>query len=82
MCKPHCHIIVCGPPPQGTAERELSDLLHKALVSAVRLDTFPKAAVDVFALVLESGGGQPSDPPVLRQFQFCKPWPDCVPSPF
>ncbi|GAQ91874.1 hypothetical protein KFL_008730020 [Klebsormidium nitens] len=41
---------------QGTAERELSDLLHKALVSAVRLDTFPKASVDVFALVLESGG--------------------------
>ena len=31
-------------------------MLHKALEGAVMLNTFPKAAVDVFSLVLESGG--------------------------
>ena len=32
-------------------------MLHKALEGAVMLHTFPKTTVDVFALVLESGGG-------------------------
>lgn len=31
-------------------------MLHKALEGAVMLHTFPKTTVDVFALVLESGG--------------------------
>jgi hypothetical protein len=31
-------------------------MLHKALEGAVILETFPKTTVDVFALVLESGG--------------------------
>jgi len=42
---------------QGTEHREYSTMLHKALEGAVMLNTFPKATVDVFALVLESGGG-------------------------
>lgn len=33
-------------------------MLHKALEGAIILETFPKTTVDVFALVLESGGGQ------------------------
>lgn len=31
-------------------------MLHKALEGAVMLESFPKTTVDVFALVLESGG--------------------------
>uniref|UniRef100_A0A1D1Z1C0 Putative exosome complex exonuclease 1 n=1 Tax=Anthurium amnicola TaxID=1678845 RepID=A0A1D1Z1C0_9ARAE len=41
---------------------EFSSMLHKALEGAVILETFPKTTVDVFALVLESGG---SDLPVI-----------------
>ncbi|ESR37782.1 hypothetical protein CICLE_v10029091mg [Citrus x clementina] len=37
-------------------------MLHKALEGAIILETFPKTTVDVFALVLESGG---SDLPVV-----------------
>jgi hypothetical protein len=33
-------------------------MLHKALEGAVMLETFPKTTVDVFALVLESGGSE------------------------
>lgn len=33
-------------------------MLHKALEGAIMLETFPKTTVDVFALVLESGGGE------------------------
>ena len=33
-------------------------MLHKALEGAIRLETFPKTTVDVFALVLESGGSE------------------------
>jgi hypothetical protein len=36
--------------------KEYSGMLHKALEGAVMLHTFPKTTVDVFALVLESGG--------------------------
>lgn len=42
--------------------KEISARLHKALEGAIILDTFPKTTVDVFALVLESGG---SDLPVV-----------------
>ncbi|KAI4380170.1 hypothetical protein MLD38_006390 [Melastoma candidum] len=31
-------------------------MLHKAVEGAIRLKTFPKTTVDIFALVLESGG--------------------------
>ena len=36
---------------QGNEHKEYSTILHKALEGAVMLNTFPKAAVDVFALV-------------------------------
>lgn len=42
---------------QGSDNKELSSMLHKALEGAIILDSFPKTTVDVFALVLESGGG-------------------------
>uniref|UniRef100_A0A5B6YGV0 Putative exosome complex component MTR3 isoform X1 n=1 Tax=Davidia involucrata TaxID=16924 RepID=A0A5B6YGV0_DAVIN len=47
---------------QGSDNKEFSSMLHKALEGAIILDTFPKTTVDVFALVLESGG---SDLPVV-----------------
>ncbi|GAA0153597.1 exoribonuclease [Lithospermum erythrorhizon] len=47
---------------QGSDNKELSSMLHKALEGAIILDSFPKTTVDVFALVLESGG---SDLPVV-----------------
>lgn len=33
-------------------------MLHKALEGAIILKSFPKTTVDVFALVLESGGSK------------------------
>lgn len=47
---------------QGSDNKEFSSILHKALEGAIILDSFPKTTVDVFALVLESGG---SDLPVV-----------------
>ncbi|KAF6166255.1 hypothetical protein GIB67_031039, partial [Kingdonia uniflora] len=47
---------------QGSDHKEFSSMLHKALEGAVILESFPKTTVDVFALVLESGG---SDLPVI-----------------
>ncbi|OAY51591.1 exosome complex component RRP41-like isoform X1 [Manihot esculenta] len=47
---------------QGSDHKEFSSMLHKALEGAIMLETFPKTTVDVFALVLESGG---SDIPVV-----------------
>ncbi|KAM6566057.1 hypothetical protein CsatA_025185 [Cannabis sativa] len=47
---------------QGSDSKEFSSMLHKALEGAIILETFPKTTVDVFALVLESGG---SDLPVV-----------------
>ncbi|KAK9153956.1 hypothetical protein Sjap_001436 [Stephania japonica] len=47
---------------QGTENKEISSMLHKALEGAIILESFPKTTVDVFALVLESGG---SDLPVV-----------------
>lgn len=44
---------------QGSDHKEFSSILHKALEGAIILDSFPKTTVDVFALVLESGGGKP-----------------------
>lgn len=42
---------------QGSDHKEFSSILHKALEGAIIVDSFPKTTVDVFALVLESGGG-------------------------
>ncbi|KAJ7981014.1 Exosome complex component RRP41-like [Quillaja saponaria] len=47
---------------QGSDEKEFTSMLHKALEGAIMVETFPKTTVDVFALVLESGG---SDLPVV-----------------
>ncbi|KAJ0020902.1 hypothetical protein Pint_32143 [Pistacia integerrima] len=47
---------------QGSDHKEFSSMLHKALEGVIILETFPKTTVDVFALVLESGG---SDLPVV-----------------
>lgn len=47
---------------QGSEHGEFSSVLHKALEGAIILESFPKTTVDVFALVLESGG---SDLPVI-----------------
>ncbi|KAH9700523.1 exosome complex component RRP41-like [Citrus sinensis] len=41
---------------QGSDHKDFSSMLHKALEGAIILETFPKTTVDVFALVLESGG--------------------------
>lgn len=43
-------------------------MLHKALEGAIILESFPKTTVDVFALVLESGGSKFS-----ISFVKCKP---------
>lgn len=47
---------------QGGDNKDFSSMLHKALEGAIILESFPKTTVDVFALVLESGG---SDLPVI-----------------
>ncbi|KAL2495261.1 3'-5'-exoribonuclease family protein [Forsythia ovata] len=47
---------------QASDSKDLSSMLHKALEGAIILESFPKTTVDVFALVLESGG---SDLPVV-----------------
>ncbi|KAI3450583.1 hypothetical protein Pfo_007248 [Paulownia fortunei] len=47
---------------QAPETKDLSTMLHKALEGAIILQSFPKTTVDVFALVLESGG---SDLPVI-----------------
>lgn len=36
-------------------------MLHKALEGVIMMETFPKTTVDVFALVLESGGSKSHD---------------------
>lgn len=43
-------------PLQGPEEREISGTVQAALQSAVQRHTFPKSNVDVYCLVLESGG--------------------------
>ena len=43
---------------QGTDHKEYSSMLHKALEGVIMMETFPKTTVDVFALVLESGGSK------------------------
>ncbi|KAK4741879.1 hypothetical protein SAY87_025467 [Trapa incisa] len=47
---------------QQLDHKEYSSMLHKALEGAIILESFPKTTVDVFALVLESGG---SDLPIV-----------------
>uniref|UniRef100_A0A0D3DGE6 Uncharacterized protein n=1 Tax=Brassica oleracea var. oleracea TaxID=109376 RepID=A0A0D3DGE6_BRAOL len=47
---------------QETDHKEYSSMLHKALEGVIMMETFQKTTVDVFALVLESGG---SDLPVV-----------------
>ena len=44
------------PQAQRAAERELQEAVARALEAAVLLDRFPKAVVDVYVVVLESGG--------------------------
>lgn len=59
---------------QGSDHKEYSSMLHKALEGAIILETFPKTTVDVFALVLESGGGEYLTPIyfcVLFMYTFC-----------
>ena len=43
---------------QTPAERELSAQATTALIGAVQLGAFPKAAVDVYVCVLEADGGE------------------------
>mmetsp|Transcript_27910 Transcript_27910/g.61247 ORF Transcript_27910/g.61247 Transcript_27910/m.61247 type:complete len:235 (+) Transcript_27910:128-832(+) len=45
-----------GKQAQSSIEREMSAALHQALSSSVLLDKYPKAVIDVFVMVLESGG--------------------------
>lgn len=47
---------------QSDADKESALILKTALESAVHLDSFPKSVVDVYCLVMESGG---SDMPLL-----------------
>ncbi|KAK9699623.1 hypothetical protein RND81_08G185400 [Saponaria officinalis] len=47
---------------QGSEHKEFSSVLHKALEGSIILESFPKTTVDIFALVIESGG---SDLPVI-----------------
>lgn len=42
---------------QDKDEKELGILMVQALEVSLRLETFPKSEVDVFALVIEAGGG-------------------------
>lgn len=60
----NCHVQfasfatpVRGKTNQASEEKEFPVMLHKALEGAVMLHTFPKTTVDIFALVLQSGGG-------------------------
>lgn len=43
---------------QSPAERELSATVQTALEAVVQAGAFPKAVVDVYACVLEAGGGE------------------------
>jgi len=43
-------------PPQSADERDISATVQAALEAAVQRHTFPKANVDVYCLILESGG--------------------------
>ena len=40
----------------GTAEKDASAIIEKALHRSVRLEAFPKSQVDVYVTVLEEGG--------------------------
>lgn len=53
-----CIWFVVGSVFQGLDNKEYSSMLHKALEGAIILESFPKTTVDVFALVLESGGSK------------------------
>jgi hypothetical protein len=44
-------------PGQDADEKELSMLLQEALLLSVRVDTFPKAMLEVHVMVLQSDGG-------------------------
>ncbi|XP_074317553.1 exosome complex component RRP41-like [Silene latifolia] len=47
---------------QVSEHKEFSSMLHKSLEGSIIMESFPKTTVDVFALVIESGG---SDLPVI-----------------
>ncbi len=58
----HAHSHTLTPhatlPPQSAEERELSAALLQALHAAVLRETFPKASVDVYVLILQADGGE------------------------
>jgi len=41
---------------QSPEEKELSAVLHRSLVGAVKLSAYPKSTINIFVTVLESGG--------------------------
>ncbi|KAI0035084.1 ribosomal protein S5 domain 2-type protein [Vararia minispora EC-137] len=43
-------------PLRDAEDRSVSVLMHQALVSAVRLELFPKAVIDIFVVVIECDG--------------------------
>lgn len=45
-----------GQHQQSTAEKEAGMIVKEALASAVQLDKFPKAKIEVFIIILEDGG--------------------------
>lgn len=56
--------------PQTAEERDLSLLLNRALEPSVQCHTFPKAVVDVYVTILESGGSVRS-PGLLMEVLVC-----------
>ena len=54
----YINVMIGFPLCQGSDNKEFSSTLHKALEGAIILESFPKTTVDVFALVLESGGSK------------------------
>ena len=41
---------------QDAEDRSVAMAIHQALISSVRLETFPKATIDVFITVIETDG--------------------------
>ncbi len=41
---------------QDAEDRSIAMAIHQALVSSVRLETFPKATIDIFITVIETDG--------------------------
>lgn len=41
---------------QDAEDRSIAMAIHQALVSSVRLETFPKATIDIFITIIETDG--------------------------